>query len=92
VKVIGDQLIGLQTIPKLPKLIGVVTPYVNTNMNTSDITFMAKDFFSTNRGNIDTLRIPVEDSYSDARISGEGAVLDINVEKNKEALHQFIQQ
>jgi polyisoprenyl-teichoic acid--peptidoglycan teichoic acid transferase len=92
VKAIGDQLMGLQTIPKLPKLIGVVTPFVNTNMNTSDITFMAKDFFSTNRGNIDTLRIPVEDSYSDARISGEGAVLDINVEKNKEALHQFMQQ
>jgi anionic cell wall polymer biosynthesis LytR-Cps2A-Psr (LCP) family protein len=90
VKAIGDQLMGLQTIPKLPKLIGVVTPYVNTNMNTSDITFMAKDFFSNDRGNIDTLRIPVENSYSDARISGEGAVLDIDVEKNKEALHQFI--
>ncbi|MEH7304757.1 LCP family protein [Neobacillus drentensis] len=90
VKAIGDQLMGLQTIPKLPKLIGVVSPYVNTNMNTSDITFMAKDFFSSNRGNIDTLRIPVENSYSDARIAGEGAVLDIDVEKNKEALHQFI--
>ncbi|SMQ66507.1 transcriptional attenuator, LytR family [Bacillus sp. OV166] len=90
VKAIGDQLMGLQTIPKLPKLIGVVTPYVNTNMSTSDITFMAKDFFSNDRGNIDTLRIPVENSYSDARVSGEGAVLEINVEKNKEALHQFI--
>lgn len=90
VKAIGDQLMGLQTIPKLPKLIGVVTPYVNTNMNTSDITFMAKDFFSNNRGNIDTLRIPIENSYSDARIAGEGAVLDIDVEKNKQALHQFI--
>ncbi|MBT2697066.1 MULTISPECIES: LCP family protein [unclassified Bacillus (in: firmicutes)] len=90
VKAIGDQLMGLQTIPKLPKLIGVVTPYVNTNMSTSDITFMAKDFFSNDRGNIDTLRIPVENSYSDARISGEGAVLEIDVEKNKEALHQFI--
>ncbi|MBT2729245.1 LCP family protein [Bacillus sp. ISL-75] len=90
VKAIGDQLMGLQTIPKLPKLIGVVTPYVNTNMSTSDITFMAKDFFSNDRGNIDTLRIPVENSYSDARISGEGAVLEIDAEKNKEALHQFI--
>ncbi|MEH7073663.1 LCP family protein [Neobacillus drentensis] len=90
VKAIGDQMMGLQTIPKLPKLIGVVTPYVNTNMKTSDITFMAKDFFSSNRGNINTLRIPVENSYSDARIAGEGAVLDINIAKNKEALHQFI--
>jgi len=92
VKAIGDQLMGLQTIPKLPKLIGVVTPYVNTNMKTSDITFMAKDFFSSNRGNIDTLRIPTENSYSDARIAGEGAVLDIDLSKNKEALHQFIKK
>jgi polyisoprenyl-teichoic acid--peptidoglycan teichoic acid transferase len=90
VKAIGDQLMGFQTIPKLPKLIGVVTPYVNTNMSTSDITFMSKYFFSNDRGNIDTLRIPVENSYTDTRVAGEGAVLDIDVEKNKEALHQFI--
>lgn len=90
VKAIGDQLSGLQTITKLPKLIGVLTPYVNTNMNTSDILFMGKDFFSDKRGNIAALRIPVENSFTEPRIQGEGAVLDIDVEKNKQALHQFI--
>jgi len=92
VKAIGDQLSGFQTITKLPKLIGVVTPYVKTNMDTSDMLFMGKDFFSDKRGNVATLRIPVEDSFTEPRIKGEGAVLDIDVEKNKEALHQFITQ
>lgn len=92
VKAIGDQLSGFQTITKLPKLIGVVTPYVNTNMKTSDMLFMAKDFFSDKRGNVATLRIPVQDSFTEPRIEGEGAILDIDIEKNKQALHQFISQ
>lgn len=90
VKAIRDQLSGLQTIAKLPKLVGVVAPYVNTNMKTSDTVFMAKDFLSDERGTVETLRIPVADSFTEPRIKGEGAVLDIDLEKNREALHQFI--
>ncbi|PLS03080.1 transcriptional regulator [Neobacillus cucumis] len=89
IKAIKDQLSGLKTIAKLPKLIGVVTPYINTNMATTDGVSMAKDFLSGDQ-NIETLRIPVDNSFTEERISGEGAVLDIDVEKNKEALHQFI--
>ncbi|MEH7108320.1 MULTISPECIES: LCP family protein [Bacillaceae] len=90
VKAIGDQLGAFTTIAKLPKLIGVVSPYVNTNMKTSDILFMGKDFFSDKRGNVETLRIPIDNSFTEPRISGEGSILDIDLEKNKEALHQFI--
>ncbi|MEH7116403.1 LCP family protein [Neobacillus vireti] len=92
IKAIREQLSGLQTIAKLPKLIGVVSPYVNTNMDTSDMLFMAKDFFSDKRGTLQTLRIPIDNSFTEPRIKGEGAVLDIDVEKNKQALHQFITQ
>jgi polyisoprenyl-teichoic acid--peptidoglycan teichoic acid transferase len=89
---ISDQLSGIQTIPKLPKLIGVVTPYVNTNMDTGDMLFMAKDFFAKDRGNIETFRIPIENGYKDAKIRGEGAVLDLDLEMNREAFHQFLTQ
>jgi LCP family protein required for cell wall assembly len=90
IKAIREQLSGFQTIAKLPKLIGVVTPYINTNMATTDGLFMAKEFLSSDQGNIETLRIPIDNSFTEPRISGEGDVLDIDVEKNKEALHQFI--
>ena len=75
IQAISDQLSGIQTIPKLPKLVGVVTPYINTNMDTGDILFMAKDFFAKDRGNIQTFRIPIENGYKDASIKGEGSVL-----------------
>ncbi|WP_462408931.1 LCP family protein [Neobacillus sp. Marseille-QA0830] len=89
-KAIGDQLASVETVAKIPKLIGVVTPYINTNMGTSDMLFMAKDFFSGDRGNVDTLRIPIDNSFTEERVSPDGAVLDINLQKNKDALHEFI--
>ncbi|WP_042455186.1 LCP family protein [Neobacillus dielmonensis] len=90
VKAIGDQLASIQTVAKLPKLVGVVTPYINTNMDTSDMLFMAKDFFNDERGNVDTLRIPIDNSFTEKRVAKDGAVLDINLQKNKDALHEFI--
>jgi len=88
-KAIGEQLSGLQTVAKLPKLIGIISPYVNTNMKTTDAIFMAKNYL-TKKESLETFRIPVENSFTEPRIAGEGDVLDIDVEKNKEALHQFI--
>jgi polyisoprenyl-teichoic acid--peptidoglycan teichoic acid transferase len=90
VKAIGEQLSSIQTIAKLPKLVGVLTPYVNTNMDTSDMIFIGKDFFSGNRGTVETLRIPVEDGFTETRVKGEGFILKLDLEKNKQALHEFI--
>ena len=90
VREIGTQLTSVQTIPKLPKLIGVVTPFVNTNMNTADILFMARGFLSDEGRSVSTQRIPVENSYQNQRISGAGAVLVIDFEENRQALSEFL--
>jgi LCP family protein required for cell wall assembly len=91
VKALGDQISTFQTIAKLPKLIGVVSPFVNTNIKTSDIMFMSKDYL-TKKAPVDTLRIPIDNSFTEPRIPGEGSILDIDIQKNKDALHQFISQ
>ncbi|WP_251554377.1 LCP family protein [Neobacillus muris] len=90
VKAIGDQLVSIQNVAKLPKLLGVVSPFINTNMDTSDMLFIGKDFFSDERGNVDTLRIPIDNSFTEKRVAKDGAVLDIDLQKNKAALHEFI--
>ncbi|XJZ28130.1 LCP family protein [Bacillota bacterium Lsc_1132] len=90
IKLLGEQLSSLQTIPKLPKLVGVVSPYINTNMDTTDILFMAKDYLTKKQENVATIRIPIENSFTEPRISGEGDVLAIDLEKNKQALDQFL--
>ncbi|WP_077211133.1 LCP family protein [Bacillus dakarensis] len=91
VQEIGDQLTSLQTIPKLPKLIGVVTPFINTNMSTGDILYIGKDFLSKENRSIDTLRIPVDGSWDDAPVNG-ASVLSIDLEANKAALGEFLSE
>lgn len=62
-KEVASQFTSLQTITKLPKLIGVVTPFVNTNMNTGDILYIGKDFVSKDNRNVETLRVPVDGTF-----------------------------
>ncbi|MGA9224910.1 MAG: LCP family protein [Mesobacillus sp.] len=90
IKEVGKQFASFQTLPKLPKLVGVVMPFVNTNMDTGDILFMGKGFLSKDNRNIDTMRIPVEGSYENQRVEGAGAVLAINLEENRQALQEFL--
>jgi polyisoprenyl-teichoic acid--peptidoglycan teichoic acid transferase len=92
VKEVAHQLTSIQKIHKLPKLAGVVKPYVNTNIKTSNLLVMGKDFISGNRADVKTFRIPVQGTYEDRRIDGKGLVLWIDEEANKKAFHEFIQQ
>lgn len=88
-KQIGDQLASISTIPKLPKLLGVVTPFVNTNMNTGDMLYIGKDFLSKDNRKIETLRIPIDGSWKPATKNG-ASVLSIDLEQNKAAIHEFL--
>lgn len=91
-KVLADQFMSLQSVAKLPKLVGVMTPFVNTNMAAKDILYIGKDFISAKNREIETLRIPIDGSYHDERISGVGSVLALDFEKNKQAIHDFLAQ
>lgn len=92
IKEVGKEFASIQTLPKLPKLVGVLTPFVNTNMDTGDILFMGKGLISKDNRNIETMRIPVEGTFENQRVSGAGAVLVINMEENRSALQQFLTQ
>lgn len=89
VKEVASELTGLGTILKAPKLVGVVTPFINTNLSTKDMVFIGKDFLSQKNRNIETLQVPVENSYANETING-AAVLSVDLEKNKEAIRKFL--
>jgi polyisoprenyl-teichoic acid--peptidoglycan teichoic acid transferase len=91
VKEVGNQLTSIGKIHKLPKLVGVIKPYVNTNIKTSNLLAIGKDFLTGKGDQMETFRIPVQGTYEDRRISGVGLVLWIDEEANKKALHEFIQ-
>lgn len=88
-KAIASQISGVQTVAKLPKLAGVMMPYINTSMNTKDMIFIGSDLIRHQNQEIESLRLPVDGSYGDMTVNG-ASVLDVDIEMNKEALREFL--
>ncbi|MBD1380724.1 LCP family protein [Metabacillus arenae] len=88
-QVLINKMMTVEGVAKLPKLAGVITPFINTNLDTATGIFIAKDVIS-NKSNLETMRIPVDGSYVNASYSGAGAVLDLNIEENREAINKFL--
>ncbi|WP_277585063.1 LCP family protein [Psychrobacillus antarcticus] len=84
-----DEVVSIHSILNFPKLLGVVEPYINTNVDNRTILTIGKGLIIGKAGNIETLRIPVENSFEDKRVAA-GAVLSIDFEKNKQALQEFL--
>ncbi|WP_318185277.1 LCP family protein [Metabacillus idriensis] len=82
-------MLTVEGVTKLPKLAGVITPYINTNVDTSTGIFIAKDMI-TNKSDLETMRIPVDGTFENARYDGAGSVLDLNIEENREAIRTFM--
>jgi LCP family protein required for cell wall assembly len=85
-----DEALQVKTLAKAPKLWGVIDPYVDTNIPPKTFIVIGKDFLVGNQPDLKSLRLPVEGSYSNERISGIGAVLSIDLEENKQALQSFL--
>jgi hypothetical protein len=58
-------------------------------VDTSTGIFIAKDII-TNKSDLETMRIPVDGSFENARYNGAGSVLDLNIEENREAIKTFM--
>lgn len=84
-----NEALTLHSLVKLPKLIGVADPYIDTNIDKRTILSIAKGLFVGKSNKMDTLRIPLQNAYVDDNVD-VGAVLKIDIEKNKQALHEFL--
>ncbi len=86
---LASQISGVQTVAKLPKLAGVMMPYINTSMSTKDILYIGSDLIRNKDQEVETLRIPVDGTYQDLRVDGS-AVLGVDIATNKEEIHEFL--
>jgi LCP family protein required for cell wall assembly len=86
---VKDEFTSLYGISKLPKVMGTIQPYIDTNMKTFTAIGLAKDIMS-NKSNIDTLKIPLKDSFEEPQYQDVGQVLDMDIETNKKALQDFL--
>lgn len=86
-----DEAISFQTLLNLPKLLGLVNPYIDTNIDNRILLTIGKGMIKGGKStSMESLRIPIENSFVDKKVAGVGEVLDLDVEQNKEALRQFL--
>ncbi len=83
-----DELLTVSGIARVPRLIGSVEPYIDTNIKTSKMLSIGRDFILNPVKEVETLRIPVDGGFTERRYS-VGDVLELDFEKNREALHSF---
>ncbi|WP_078431806.1 LCP family protein [Metabacillus halosaccharovorans] len=90
INALKDELISVNGVTKLPKLVGTVQPYIETNVSGSEVLGLLKDFIVNTPEDIETMTIPVEGSYTNESYSHAGSVLEIDMEENKAALDEFL--
>ncbi|NSL51471.1 LCP family protein [Calidifontibacillus erzurumensis] len=85
---VKDEIISFNGIAKLPKMIGTIQPYIDTNISSKKMLALGTSFL-TNPKDIETIRIPIDGSYQNKSYKHAGAVLEMDIEENKQALQDF---
>lgn len=86
------EAVNIGNIARLPKILGLVDPYVETNLPNGVIFSVGKDFLLGDTKETKSFRSPVDGSFTNKTVPTYGAVLDLDLEKNKEALRQFLDE
>lgn len=87
-----DEVISVSAVPNYPKLAGAVQGYIQTDLPASEGVKLAIELAMSGKSEIERLTIPVEGSYRNARYPGAGAVLEIDIKQNRQALSEFLSQ
>lgn len=90
INVLKDELLGVYGVAKFPKLAGTIQPYIETNMGKTDQLAIIRDFLLNPPNDIQTLRIPIDNSYEMASYKHAGSVIEIDKEENSEAIKNFL--
>lgn len=87
-----DEILSLNGVSKIPKLVGTIQPFIDTNLEGVDRLAILKDFFLNPPADIETLRVPVDKSYSMGSYEHAGSVLEIDFDENNQAINQFLNE
>lgn len=87
-----DNIISFTGITNLPKMVGTIQPYIETNLENKLVLSVATSFIKDDK-KIESFRIPIDDGYKNSRVlisNNNVAVLELDLEKNREALNDFL--
>ncbi|MFT8323220.1 MAG: LCP family protein [Bacillus sp. (in: firmicutes)] len=88
-KALASQVSGVQTVAKFPKLVGVMMPFINTDMSTGKLISIGNKLVTKKDADVESLRIPVDGTFQNATVGG-AAVLSVDLEQNRQAIEEFL--
>ncbi|MCC3648043.1 MULTISPECIES: LCP family protein [Cytobacillus] len=77
-------------LARFPEVISQAMKYVETDLKIEEALSLGVKFLMNPVNDIETLRVPVEDSYENKTYEHAGSVLQLDFEENSEALKQFL--
>ena len=87
---IKDEVVSVGGVVKLPKIIGTGMGYVDTSMSSKEMYRMIASFLVRGDKDIDSMTLPLENTYQFMDTSYTGNVIDMDFERNSEELHRFL--
>lgn len=87
---IKNEAFSPQVIMNIPKTVGALSGYIHTDLTAKDEISRALSFALKGGADIETMTVPIEGSYSFNSYSHAGSVIEINLEKNKDAISKFL--
>src|SRR5699024_10253886 len=87
---VQDEAVSFGSIFKLPKIAGTSMGYVNTTMSDRETYRMMASFLVRGDKNIETLTLPLADTYQFMDTRHAGNVIDLDFEPNNVDLHDLL--
>ncbi|WP_166626746.1 LCP family protein [Jeotgalicoccus sp. S0W5] len=87
---IKDEVVSVGGVVKLPKIIGTGMGYVDTSMSNKEMYRMIASFLVRGDKDIESMTLPLENTYQFMDTSYTGNVIDMDFERNSEELHRFL--
>ncbi|GAE31851.1 LCP family protein [Halalkalibacter hemicellulosilyticus] len=85
-----EEVFSVTGITNLPSVVGTVQPYIQTNLRNREILGLLSDVILNQPDEIETLRVPLDDTYVNNYYSHAGAVLEPDFEQNRRAIAKFL--
>lgn len=90
IEALKDQLFSPKNIANMPKFIGATQGYITTDLTNKDQLTTVLKAVSGGEINVEKMRIPAEGTYKINNYRHAGEVLEIDVAKNSQILHDFL--
>lgn len=87
-----DEVLSFSGLTKIPNIIGAIRPHVETNIPPTKFLSIGRDLVFQKVDEIDTMTIPINNGFENKSYQHAGAVLELDLAKNKSELKKFLNE